>query len=114
MPGISFGMGLQLAQRRPVGGYRLVELLEAHIAQPRDTEVLRRESRNVRVADRRAAIQGVADAELAELYKASYFTVFPSFCEGWGLPVAESLFHGRYCIASNATSIRLLIFPLLL
>jgi glycosyltransferase involved in cell wall biosynthesis len=29
------------------------------------------------------------------------FTVFPSLCEGWGLPVAESLIHGKLCVASN-------------
>jgi glycosyltransferase involved in cell wall biosynthesis len=33
------------------------------------------------------------------------FTVFPSLCEGWGLPIAESLMHGKFCVASNRTSI---------
>ncbi len=47
----------------------------------------------------------VSDAELAALYARARFTLFPSFCEGWGLPVTESLAAGRYCIASNATSV---------
>lgn len=51
------------------------------------------------------AVQNLTDGQLAELYRQSHFTVFPSFCEGWGLPVAESLLYGRYCIASDATSI---------
>lgn len=50
-------------------------------------------------------IQNATDGELARLYNEALFTVFPSYCEGWGLPVAESLLHGRYCVASNATSI---------
>jgi hypothetical protein len=33
------------------------------------------------------------------------FTVFPSFVEGWGLPVGESLVAGRPCAASNTSSV---------
>lgn len=51
------------------------------------------------------AVQNLTDGQLSELYRQSHFTVFPSFCEGWGLPVAESLLSGRFCIASDATSI---------
>lgn len=49
-------------------------------------------------------MQNLTDGELSALYRRSLFTVFPSFAEGWGLPIAESLRHGRHCIASNATS----------
>lgn len=45
------------------------------------------------------------DAELARLYQGCLFTVFPSFAEGWGLPVTESLSFGKPCIASRATAI---------
>lgn len=47
----------------------------------------------------------VTDSDLARLYKHAYFTVFPSLYEGWGLPVAESLAYGKFCLASNAASI---------
>lgn len=47
----------------------------------------------------------VTDSELANLYAACRFTIFPSFVEGWGLPVQESLAFGRPCLASSATSI---------
>jgi glycosyltransferase involved in cell wall biosynthesis len=50
-------------------------------------------------------LRGLSDAELHEAYRNCLFTVFPSFCEGWGLPIAESLEHGKLCIASNRTSI---------
>jgi glycosyltransferase involved in cell wall biosynthesis len=47
----------------------------------------------------------VTDAELAWLYRHCAFTVFPSLYEGWGLPVAESLACGKFCLASNAASL---------
>lgn len=46
----------------------------------------------------------VTDGELAWLYRNCMFTVYPSLYEGWGLPVAESLAHGKLCITSNSTS----------
>ena len=50
-------------------------------------------------------IQNPTDAELRRLYADCSFTVFPSFFEGWGLPVTESLSMGRPCVASGTTSI---------
>ncbi|MFT8488925.1 MAG: glycosyltransferase family 1 protein [Gluconobacter oxydans] len=50
-------------------------------------------------------IQNPTDEELRRLYADCSFTVFPSFFEGWGLPVTESLSMGRPCVVSNTTSI---------
>ena len=50
-------------------------------------------------------VSDLSDAELRECYRTCLFTVFPSLCEGWGLPIAESLAQGRFCVASNRTSI---------
>ena len=47
----------------------------------------------------------VSDNDLLFLYKNSEFTVYPSLYEGWGLPIAESLSLGKFCIASNVSSI---------
>lgn len=47
----------------------------------------------------------VSDEDLARLYMNCYFTVYPSLYEGWGLPVAESLAYGKFCLASNVASI---------
>jgi hypothetical protein len=41
------------------------------------------------------------DATLAALYRGCRFTLFPSFVEGWGLPVVESLAMGRPCVATG-------------
>ncbi len=51
-----------------------------------------------------AWIEGPTDAELAWLYSRAKFTVFPSLAEGWGLPIGESLWFGKPCVASNAAS----------
>ena len=45
-----------------------------------------------------------SDSELAWLYENCKFTIFPSFYEGWGLPVAESLFYNKFCLSSDASS----------
>ena len=47
----------------------------------------------------------VSDSDLIALYEHALFTVYPSLYEGWGLPVAESLAKGKFCLASNAASI---------
>jgi glycosyltransferase involved in cell wall biosynthesis len=50
-------------------------------------------------------VEAPSDKELAALYKNCLFTVFPSFYEGWGLPVTESLSFGKTVAASNRASI---------
>jgi glycosyltransferase involved in cell wall biosynthesis len=50
-------------------------------------------------------LHDATDVELALLYRKCILTMFPSFAEGWGLPVGESIAHGKICIASNAGGI---------
>lgn len=45
-------------------------------------------------------VHGVSDPELEALYRGCLFTVFPSFTEGWGLPVGEALSHGKVVLAT--------------
>ncbi|MDP3070128.1 MAG: glycosyltransferase [Opitutaceae bacterium] len=42
----------------------------------------------------------VGDAEVARAYAACAFTVYPSLIEGFGLPVIESVAHGKPCVCS--------------
>jgi glycosyltransferase involved in cell wall biosynthesis len=51
-----------------------------------------------------AWVNAPTDAELTWLYSHARLTVFPSLAEGWGLPIGESLWFGKPCVASNAAS----------
>ncbi|MDR3494372.1 MAG: glycosyltransferase [Ancalomicrobiaceae bacterium] len=57
------------------------------------------------LAQRLHIFHDVSDAQLQALYDNCMFTTFTSFVEGWGLPVGESLSHGKLCVASNCSSI---------
>lgn len=43
----------------------------------------------------------VNDAKLHALYQEADFTVYPSIIEGFGMPIMESIWHGRPCICSK-------------
>lgn len=60
---------------------------------------------NPRLASAITIFEGASDADLAFLYGRCLFTVFVSLAEGWGLPVGESAWFGRHCVASRAASI---------
>lgn len=49
-------------------------------------------------------LHNLSDEKLNDLYENCLFTLYPSFYEGWGLPVAESFAHGKVCIISNESS----------
>jgi hypothetical protein len=49
--------------------------------------------------------QEISDALLKRLYDESMFSVCPSFYEGWGLPVGESLAAGKICVLSDRASL---------
>ncbi len=57
------------------------------------------------LGDKVTTLERVSDAELVWLYRNCRFTVFPSHYEGWGLPVAESLAYGKYCVASTGGAV---------
>jgi len=46
-----------------------------------------------------------AEADLQRAYRACRFTVYPSLMEGFGLPVFESLSHGKPCICSARSAL---------
>ena len=62
-------------------------------------------SKNPDVRDFIHHFENISDEELEWLYGNCLFTVFPSFYEGFGLPVLESLAHGKCCISSNTSSL---------
>src|SRR2546423_3746426 len=46
-------------------------------------------------------VKHVDDETLHRLYRDCGFTVYPSLMEGFGLPIAESLWHGKPCICGG-------------
>jgi len=49
-------------------------------------------------------LNAVSDEELSWLFDNALFSMYVSFYEGWGVPVAESLARGTPCITSNVGS----------
>ena len=67
--------------------------------------IMRLLTRDPELRGRVQVLTGLDDARLTWLYQNCRFTIFPSLCEGWGLPVAESLRQGKLCLASSASSV---------
>lgn len=60
---------------------------------------------NRKVSHKFKILPHVTDAQLGQLYRRALFCVYPSYYEGWGLPVAEALALGKVVIASDAGSL---------
>jgi tetratricopeptide (TPR) repeat protein/glycosyltransferase involved in cell wall biosynthesis len=50
-------------------------------------------------------LQNVPDPALAALYENCLCTLYPSFYEGWGLPVTEALCYGKVPVLANMSSL---------
>ena len=68
-------------------------------------EVARALRGDERLRDHVLILEGVDDGALDWLYAQCLLTVYPSLHEGWGLPVAESLRHGKLCLAADTSSV---------
>lgn len=51
-------------------------------------------------------LENIDDSSLDWLYGQTLMTAYPSLYEGWGLPVGESLAHGKLCLSSNSSSMK--------
>jgi hypothetical protein len=51
-------------------------------------------------------LDDIDDGTLSWLYDHALFTAYPSLYEGWGLPVGESLAHGKLCLSSSVSSMK--------
>jgi glycosyltransferase involved in cell wall biosynthesis len=68
------------------------------------SENLEELARTLGVSGRVAFAGRVSEDELAALYRGALFLVFPSFYEGFGLPIIEAFACGTPVITSNVTS----------
>ncbi len=85
-------------------GYKLPRLVFAGSKGWQNEEFERLLLRTNNLNDYIALVDSPSDAELAYLYQNCLFSVFPSFYEGWGLPIGESVWFGRPVIASKTSS----------
>lgn len=68
-------------------------------------DIFREMEQNPAIRNIVRTIQSPSDKDLAYLYENCLFTLYPSHYEGWGLPVGESAWFGKYVIASKSTSL---------
>ncbi|HEX4080749.1 MAG TPA: glycosyltransferase family 1 protein [Rhizomicrobium sp.] len=47
----------------------------------------------------------LSDEILSVLYRRCLFTIYPSYYEGWGLPITESLTAGKVCVAGKSPAV---------
>ncbi|MBL9212890.1 MAG: glycosyltransferase [Opitutaceae bacterium] len=72
------------------------------LAHPQTGAAALQRIRALQAAGRALRYDGpVTDAALAAAYARCQFTVYPSLHEGFGLPVIESLAHGKPCVCSG-------------
>ncbi len=77
------------------------ELRLIGLAHPQTGRAAHTRVRALQAAGRPLHYDGaVNDAALSAAYAACTFTVYPSLIEGFGLPVLESLAHGKPCVCS--------------
>lgn len=100
----NFGLVQVWEQLRKKRGASLPRLIFAGRRGWMNDEFERFLKRNSALDDYVKLVESPSDDELAYLYRNCLFSVFPSFCEGWGLPIGESLWFGRPAITSNLSS----------
>jgi len=88
---LAFRVWLRLIEKRGVARTPLLVCVGDRKWMVEPAMALLRAERRLR---RRVRIlSGIAEGDLAALYRGSLFTLYPSSYEGWGLPVTESLCH---------------------
>lgn len=69
------------------------------------SDLLKEISLNPSLKDYFEILDSVTDAQLSVYYASAAFCLYPSLYEGWGLPVAEALLHGKLVLSSEKASL---------
>ena len=70
-----------------------------------DNNISHQINNDPRLKDKFVLFNNLSDEQVKYLYEKCLFTIYPSFYEGWGLPVAESFACGKVCILSEVSSL---------
>jgi glycosyltransferase involved in cell wall biosynthesis len=89
-----------------IHGARAPRLLLVGRTAPDSAAVADRIRREPELRDHVVHLDAVDDEALAWCYQHCLFTAYPSLYEGWGLPVSESLAHGKVCVTADTSSLR--------
>ena len=68
-------------------------------------EVIARRDASVDLKDKVLILDRIDDSDLEALYRHCLFTLYPSYYEGWGLPVTESLCYGKVPLTADNSSL---------
>lgn len=71
----------------------------------RHEDILGRRAQSADLVEKVAILHHVDDTDLEALYRNCRFTLYPSFYEGWGLPVTESLAFGKVPLTADNSSL---------
>ena len=82
-------------RRHPKAGWELILVGNIYHNLAVELEAARSRTPSIKV------LTNISDEELHRLYEDCAFTVFPSKLEGFGLPILESLWHGKPCLCAN-------------
>lgn len=85
----------RFVQRHPREDWQLTLVGNVHPTIADEIGKFQRRTSSIAIAS------NLSDEALSELYRNCAFTVFPSVEEGFGLPILESLWHGKPCICAN-------------
>jgi glycosyltransferase involved in cell wall biosynthesis len=84
------------------GAGRVPRLVIVGRRHPQDGALFERLAAEPALLNSVRIVTDASDPELAALYEGCAFLVFPSFAEGWGLPIREALLYGKPSIVTDA------------
>lgn len=88
-----------------IHGYKTPRLVFAGQRGWKSDDLYEKINKNPALKEKVLFLEGVTEIDLQEAYKNCICTIYPSYYEGWGLPITESLCYGKIPIVSRNSSL---------
>jgi glycosyltransferase involved in cell wall biosynthesis len=85
--------------------FPLIKYVIAGVIEPRQLRELRACAESLGLGDKVVVFGYADDRQLVDLYRGAEFLIYPSFYEGFGLPVVEAMLCGCPVIAADTSSL---------